>query len=102
MDLRKSVLKPFKKLKGRLPGGRRKQDGRSGSEDNSKWGEGDVESEASDRNSYLHSEVDFEVAVEGGPSRGGSNVDRTDVATVDDPPTSTTPPISQSGKPDSA
>jgi len=94
-------LKPFKKLKGKFPGGRRKQGGRSGNEDNRKWGEADIESEASDRNSYLHSEVDFEVAVEGEPSQGGSNVDRTDLATVDDPPTSA-PLISHRGEPDSA
>jgi len=101
MDLRKSILKPFKKLKSKLLGGRRKRDGRSGNEDNRKGGEVDIEeSEASERISYLRSEVEIGIAVEGGPSREGSNVNWKDIAPVNDPPTST-PPISQSGGLDS-
>ena len=101
MDLRKSFLKPFKKLKDKLPGGRRKRDGRSGSGSDGKGGETDVEgSEASQRGSYLRPEIDVEGAVESGPGREGSNFDRRGAAPVDDPPKST-PSISPSAIPDS-
>jgi len=82
MDPR-NFLKPFKKMKHRLARGSRKRDGRSGSEHNR---ETDVEgSEASGRNSNLHSEVD-EGAVESGPSLegndgGGRRVDQADLPT---------------------
>ena len=99
MDLRKAFLKPFKRLKDKLPGGRRKRDGGSGSESDRKGGETDVEgSEASQRNSFLHSEVDIGRAVESGPSREVNNVDGKGATPVDNPPTST-PSISLSGKP---
>ena len=101
MDFRKSLSKPFKKLKGKLPGGTRKRDGRSGNENDRKLGEADVEgSEASQRDSYLHSEVDVESVVGSVPGREGIDVDGNEAAPVDDPPTPT-PPISQSGKSDS-
>jgi len=96
MDLQKSFSKPFKKLKGKLPGGRRKHDGRFGNEDSRKGGEVDVEGSKGN----LHSEVGIEDVVEGGPSRDGGNLDWKAAAPVDDPPTST-PSISQSGKPNS-
>ena len=93
MDLRKSFLKPFKKLKSKLPGSRRKRDGKSGSETEGRGGKSDVEgSEASQMNSLIGSEVDVRSAVESGPSR------ERDATLVDDPPTST-PSISRSGKP---
>ena len=58
MDLRKSLSKPFKKLKHRLTKGNRKRDGGSGREDSREGRETDVEgSEASQMSSRLHSEV---------------------------------------------
>ena len=99
MDLRKSLLKPFKKLKSKLPSSRRKQDGKSGSETEGRGGKSDVEgSEASQMNSLIGSEVDVRSAVESGPSRERDKVDGRDATLVDDPPTST-PSISRSGKP---
>ena len=99
MDLRKSFLKPFKKLKSKLPGDRRKQDGKSGGRNDGKGGEIAVEGgEASQKNSFVDSEVDVMSAVESGPSRERDNVDGRDATLVDDPPTST-PSISRSGKP---
>ena len=101
MDLRKSFLKPFKRLKEKLPGDRRKRDGRSEGGNDGKGGETDVEgSEASQRNSSLHPEVDIGGPVERGPSREGDNVDGEGLGPIDDPPKST-PLISQSGKPNS-
>ena len=101
MDFRKSLSKPFKKLKGKLPGGSRKRDGRSGSKDRRKGGEADVKGgEVSQRNSYLRSGFSVEGAVGGGPSGEGSNVDGKKVTLIDaDPPTST-PSISHIGEPD--
>ena len=100
MDLRKSLSKPFKKLKDKLPGGGRKRDGGSGSENRRKAEEADFEgSEASRRNSYLHSEVDIKGVAESGPSQDGNNASGEGAALVDDPPAST-PPISQSRNPD--
>ena len=99
MDFRKTLLKPFKKLKGRLPGRRHKRDGRSGDGSDGKGGETDVEgSGASQMSSYLQSEVDVGGAVESGPGQEGNDADRKEVAPVADPPTST-PSISQSGNP---
>ena len=98
MDLRKSFLKPFKKLKDKLPGGHRKRDGRSGSGNNREGEEVDIEgSEASRTNSFLHSEVDVGSAVESGPSREGNNASRKEVVSVDDLPI-TTLFVSQGGK----
>ena len=86
MDFRKSLSKTFKKLKDKLPGDRRKRDGRSGDEDDRKGTESDVEgSGASQRNSYLHSEVD----AEGAPGREGANADGKEATLVEKPPTST-------------
>jgi len=94
-------LKPFKKMKGKLPGSRRKQDGRSGNEDNRKGGGVDIEeSETSRRNSSLHLGVAVGDAVGGGPSREGCDVGRKETIPADDHPPST-PPISHGGKPDS-
>ena len=101
MDLRKAFLKPFKKLKGKLPGGRRKGDGGSGSESDRGSGETGVEgSGASQRTSFMHSAVDVRSALESRPTREGKNVDGKEAAPVDDPLTST-PSISQSDKPNS-
>ena len=70
MDLRKTLLKPFKKLKHRLRGGSRKRDGRSGSENDREGTETDIEgSEASQRGSHLCSEV--EDVVESGLNQEG-------------------------------
>jgi len=91
MDFRKSFSKPFKKLKGKLPGGSRKLDGRSGSEDSRSGRElDDVEGgKASHRSSYLRSEVNVVGAVESGPSREGINIDGKKATLVDaNPPTS--------------
>ena len=88
MDFRKSLAKPFKKLKNKFPWGSRKRDG-SGGEDDRKKAAVDIEGgEASQRNSYLRSGVSVEGAVESGPHREGRNVDRMEAALVDDPPTS--------------
>ena len=57
-------------------------------------------SEPSQRNSDSHSEVGVEGAVETGPSLEGSNINEKEGGPVDDSPTST-PSISQSGKPNS-
>jgi len=101
MDLRKSFLKPFRKLKDKLPGDRRKRDGLRSGDGNDEGGETDVGgSQASQRNSFVDSEVDVRSAVERGPSREGNKVDGKEAAPVDDPPTST-PSISRSGKPGS-
>ena len=100
MDFRKTLSKPFKKLKVRLPGGRHKRDGRSGDGNDGKGGEADVEgSEASQRNSYLQSEVDVGGAVESGPSQEGNDADRKEVAPASDPPVSTPSISAQSGNP---
>jgi len=102
MDLRKTFSKPFKKLRDKFPGGRRKRDGRLGSEDSRKEGQADVSGgEASQRSSYLHPAVSVKGAVESRPSGEGSNFDGKNAALVNlDPPTST-PSISNIGKPDS-
>ena len=93
MDLRKTLLKPFKKLKHRLRGGSRKGDGRSGSESGREGTETDIEgSDASQRGSHLHSEV--EDVVESGPNQEGdlSDVKGKKPGQVDSSPF--TPPIS--------
>jgi len=102
MDFRKSFSKSFKKLKGKLPGGSRKRDGRSGSEDSRKGREvDDVEGgEASQRNSYLSSEVSVVGAVESGPSREGINMDGKKPTLVDANPPTSAPLISHIGEPD--
>ena len=102
MDFRKSFSKPFKKLKDKLPGGSRKRDGRSGSEDGRNRREADVEgSEARQRNSHLHSEVDVGGAVNSGPSREESNVDGKKPALVDANPLAATSSIPHIGEPES-
>lgn len=100
MDLRKSFLKPFKKLKDKLPGDRHKRDGRSGGGNDRKGGEADIEGSGSRSGLYLHSELGFESAVESEPGQGGSNVDGAEAALVNDPATSTRL-ISWIRKPDS-
>ena len=97
MDLRKSFLKPFKKLKDKLPSDRRKRDGRSWGGNDGKGVEIGVEgSEASQRNSFMEPEGDVGSAAERGPGREGNNVDGKEIALVDDPPVSA-PSISLSG-----
>jgi len=99
MDFRKSFLKPFKKLKGKLPGGSRQRDGRSGSEDGRNGRDVSVKGGgASQRNPYLHS---VEGAVEGGPNREGTNVDGGEVVLVDVNPPTSAPLVSQVREPDS-
>ena len=102
MDLRNTFSKPFKKLRDKFPGGRRKRDGRSGSEDSRKQGQADVSGgEASQRSSYLHPEVSVKAAVESGPSGEGGNIGGKGAALIEvDPPTST-PSISNVEEPDS-
>jgi len=97
MDLRKSFLKPLKKLKDKLPGDHRKRYGRSRSGSDGNEGETDVEgSEASRRNSFLRSEVGVESVVESGPSQEGNDIGGKEGVPVDDPRTSTSS-ISRSG-----
>jgi hypothetical protein len=94
MDSRNPFSKGFKKLKRKLAGGSRKQDGRSGSENDQEGREVDVGGgEASQRNSRLHLEV--KDVVESGPSREGNDVGEKEVGRVD-PPAST-----HSGEPNS-
>jgi len=103
MDFRKSFSKPFKRLKDKLPGGSRKRDGRSESEDSRKGSAVDVEGgKASQSDSYLHPEVSIEGAVEGGPNRQGSSVGGRKAAlqVVDVNPSSSAPSISHIGEPD--
>jgi hypothetical protein len=102
MDFRKSFSKPFKKLKHRLAeGSSRKRDVRSGSENDREGGEVGVEgSEASQRNSRLHSEVGD--MVESGPRREGDDVEGKKVGRVDPPTSTPSISVSHSGKPNSA
>ena len=95
MNFRKSFSKPFKKLKDKLPGGSRKEDG---SEDGRKGSEAGLKGDkVSQRNPYLRSEVSVEGTVQ---SAEGSNVGGKKDDLVDaDPPTST-PPISHIEEPD--
>ena len=98
MDPRNPFSKGFKKLKRKFAGGgrRRKRDGRSGNETDQ--GESDVEgSEASQRNSRLHPEVED---VESGPSREGNDVGGEEVGRMINPPAST-PSTPHSGEPNS-
>ena len=101
MDLRKSFSKPFKKLKDKLLGGSRKRNGRSESEDSRKGREtGVTGGEASQRISFMHSEVSVDGVAESGPSREETDVEGKTAALVDvDPPTSA-PSISRIGGPD--
>jgi hypothetical protein len=85
MDFRKSFLKPFKKVKQRLAEGGHKQ-GRSGSENDQKGREADVERRrVSQQSSHRHSEGGD---LESRPSREGKDVDGKEVGRID-PPTST-------------
>jgi hypothetical protein len=82
MDLRNSFLKPFKKAKQRIKGGRLKRDRGSESKNDRGGKEADAEgSEVSQRNSRLHSEA--EDVVESGPSREGKDVDEKEVGQID-------------------
>lgn len=102
MDFRKSISKPFKKLKGRLPGGRHKRDRGSGSEDSRKEGQADAEGdeEASQRNSNLRSDFSIEDVVGSDPGGEGSNVDGKEAALLDVGPPTSTPSTSHIGEPD--
>jgi hypothetical protein len=98
MDLRKKLLKPFKKAKQKLTESHRKRDGRSGSEDDREGKGTDVRgSETGENSPQLCLEV--EGVVESGPSREENDVGGDEVDQVD-PPTST-PSISHGGEPDS-
>jgi hypothetical protein len=95
MDSRNTFSKGFKKLKHKLTGGNRKQGGRYGSENDQGVREADVgESEASQKNSRLHSEI--EDAVESGPSREENDADAKEVGLVGPP--ASTPSIPHSGE----
>jgi len=88
MDFRKSLSKPLKKLKDKLPGGSRKRDGRSGNAGAREGGDTDIEGrEASQWNSYPLSD---DVGNAAGSVLGEeeSNVGGEKVVQVDDPPTS--------------
>ena len=88
MDFRKSLSSPFKKLKHRLGKGSRKRDGKSEHKNDQEGGETDVEgSEASQRNSYMDSELG--AVAKGGPNqeRSSGGVEGKKVDRVD-PPTS--------------
>lgn len=97
MDPRNPFSKGFEKLKRKLSGGSRKQDGRSESKNDQDGREANAEGgEASQRNSRLHPVV--EDAVESRPSREGNDVNEKEVDQVN-PPTSR-PSSPHSGKPD--
>jgi len=99
MDSRQSLSKPFKKLKDKFQGGGGKQDGRRWSKDDGKGGEADVEgSEAGQRNSHPHLEVDIGGVVESGPDREGNNVNGRKVALINADPPVPTPSISHIGE----
>ena len=98
MYLRKTFLKPIKKLKDKLRGRTRKRDGGSGSEDSGSGRGSDVgRSEASQRGSYLYSEVDIGGTAESGPGREETNVDGKKTVLVDADP----PAIPHIGEPES-
>ena len=103
MDFRKSFSKPFKKLKDKLPGGSRKRDGRSVSEeDGRKGGDGDVRgNETNQGDAHLDSEVSAGRVVGSGPGREGSNIDGNKLAFVDADPLASTLSISRIGEPNS-
>ena len=102
MDLRKPFSKPFKKLRDKFPGGNDGRDGRSWSKDSREGREADVEgSEAGQRNSRPHLEVDIGGAVEIGASQEGNNVDGKKIALIDVNPPVPTHSISHIGGPDS-
>ena len=84
MDLRKSLSKPFKKVKQKLARRSHKQDSGSGSKNDRDRREADIEgTETSQRSSRLHSEVE---AAESGPNREDSNdVKGKEVDRVDSP-----------------
>jgi len=104
MDFRTTFSKPLKRLKDKLPGGSRKHDGGSESEDSRKGRWSDFKGgEASQSNLYQHSEVSVEGAVESGPSREGSSVggEKTALQAVDLDPSTSAPSILHIGEPDS-
>lgn len=91
MGIQKFFSRPFKKLKGKLLGSRRKQAGRSGIKDGTIGGNIGAEGgEPSQSNSG---------AVGSGPVQEGNGVDRNTAAPIVLPSTST-PLISQSRTPD--
>ena len=90
MDFRKTLSKPLKKLKDKLPGGHRRRDGRSGSENDGKGGGFDVKgSQVSKQNQYLQSEVDVGGTLKSGQSQEASDTNWKEAAPVGDTPTST-------------
>ena len=97
MDFRKSFSKPLKKLKHRLTKGNRKPGGGSEREDNREGRETDVEgSEASQRNSHLHSEVEDVVESRPGPEENSDGVKGKEVDQVDS--STSPPPIAHGGE----
>ena len=111
MGFRRSFLRPFKKLKGKLWDGSSERDGggRSGSEDSRRGGEDRREGRNTDvkgggigqRNLYLHSGVGVGGTMGGGPSAEGNGFNGKKVALSDATPPTSTPSISHIGKPDS-
>jgi hypothetical protein len=98
MDLRNSFLKPFKKAKQKLTGGRRKRDAGSEGETDRGGREADAgRSEVNQRNSRLHSEA--EDVVESEPIPEGSDIGGDGVGRVGSPPS--TPTISYNVEPNS-
>ena len=98
MGLQKSFLKPFKRVKQKLTGGRRKVDKGSGGENDKEGGEVHIGGdEASQRNPRLHSEV--EDVIEIGPSRERNDFNGKRVGQADSP--SSLPSISHGGEPNS-
>lgn len=99
MDFRKSLSKPFKKLKHRLAEGSRKRDGRSGSENDRDGRETNVEgSEAGQTNSRLHSEV--EDVVDSGLNQEGGSKDVKEKKVGQVGSSASTPPISPGVEPE--
>ena len=83
MDLRKSILKPFKKLKNRFAESIRKRKQGSRSDSNREGRETDVEESEADQSSHLHSET--EDVAKSGPSREENVVEGENVAQVNRP-----------------
>jgi hypothetical protein len=97
--MRKSLSKPFKKLKHRFVGDRHGQEGIGGSEDNREGRETDVEESGAGKSSSPLCLGTGDVAGSG-PGRGTSDVEGKKPGQVGDPPLSTTT-ISQIAEPDS-
>ena len=102
MDFRKSISKPFKKLKDKLPGSSHKRDGRSRSKDGGKRREADIKGgEVSRRNSYPRSGASVDGTMEGGPGTEGSDGGGGNVVLVNVNPPTSAPSVLHIWEPDS-